>query len=118
MKRSERIERWLEALESGEYKQCKDELWNHDEEKPRYCCLGVVCVLEGVNIERDTDGFSLSSKTQRLLGIDDNGSFKNKITYRGKPYLSLSHLNDSGVKFKSIAKIIREQLAQKNFAKP
>jgi len=118
MKRAERIEQWLEALESGEYHQFKGELWNMDMDKPKYCCLGVVCVLNGVNIEKDTDTKILPNSMQKLLGMDGLGSFKDKIVYRGKSYDCLSELNDEGVRFKTIARIIREQLEANNFAKP
>jgi hypothetical protein len=118
MKRADRIEQWAQALESGEYKQTKNELWNHDQEHPKYCCLGVVCVLNKVNIEEDTDGSGLNMKMQRLLGMSNNGQFVEPVVHRGRKYISLARLNDYGVKFKTIAKIIREQFAVGNFEKP
>lgn len=38
--------RWIDALNSGVYKQTKDVLCKLDENnKPSYCCLGVLCEL-------------------------------------------------------------------------
>lgn len=39
--------KWVAALRSGEYKQGQGELWN--EQNNCYCCLGVACVLSGVD---------------------------------------------------------------------
>lgn len=36
---------WLEALRSGEYKQCKGWLHSRNERGDTYCCLGVLCAL-------------------------------------------------------------------------
>lgn len=44
MKRSER-DAWLEALRSGKYNQTKGHLKRRDS----YCCLGVLCDLDGVH---------------------------------------------------------------------
>ena len=40
---------WIEALESGEYKQCRHVLY--DPKTDGFCCLGLVCKLNGVPIE-------------------------------------------------------------------
>ena len=127
MKRIEFIEKWLEALESGEYKQAINALRVKAETKfvpeYRYCCLGVACDLAnelGVKkIDFDTVEKELLPKNMvKFLGITEDGSFYDNIIYRGKYYGSLTQLNDDGVKFKTIARIIREQLKDKNFEKP
>ena len=118
MKKSEFIELWLQALESGKYKQGKEYLWTTGD---GYCCLGVACVIAqengvrkikiGQNIEE------LLPKTMcNFLKMSADAGFKCPIDYNKKEYTSLADLNDKGITFKTIAKIIREQLKEKNFA--
>lgn len=49
-------ERWIAALRSGEYKQCKGRLHqvirNH-KDYGGYCCLGVFCRVNGMPISAD-----------------------------------------------------------------
>jgi hypothetical protein len=100
--------KWADALESGKYKQGHNWLRH----KGHFCCLGVLCDLSNLS------------------------EFKNGCSYNGDPYLgshtlvpievgvwaglrspdgrllkfstTLTKLNDSGVPFDSIAKIIRD----------
>jgi hypothetical protein len=56
--------RWIEALESGEYKQATKNLYCPDEDAgDSYCCLGVACVLMGTG----------KFKSDAYRVIDDNG---------------------------------------------
>lgn len=124
MKRAEFIEKWLEALESGEYKQAKDQLRRTVGKGYEYCCLGVACqVAREIGVRKISDDvlrneLILPKSMQRLIGIDDSGDFVDAVEYRGHAYSNLTQLNDSGVKFKTIARIIREQMAKGNFEKP
>lgn len=125
MKRADFIEKWLEALESGEYKQIKNKLREHTSPKSYgYCCLGVACdVANKVGARRVSEDvlkkdLMLPVNMQLLIGINDSGDFKESISYQGKKYSNLTGLNDDGVRFKTIARIIREQLAANNFEKP
>lgn len=123
IKRYEFIEKWLEALESGGYKQAPGFLRTEALGKPRYCCLGVACELAN-KLSTKVDYFEISDQKilpntlARFMGIDSVGGLKEFIIHGHKEYGSLAELNDSGVKFKTIARIIREQLANKNFEKP
>lgn len=118
MKRKEFFELWIKALESGEYKQGRDYLLRNE----KYCCLGVACDLIINTKSRKVGEIELErvlpENVAYFLGIDDTGSFLTPITHIGEEYGSLAQLNDSGVKFKTIARIIREQLDAGNFAKP
>jgi hypothetical protein len=125
MKRAEFIEKWLEALESGKYKQIKSRLREHV--GPRtfgYCCLGVACdVANKVGARRVDENvldtkLELPSNMQTLLGMDDYGSFYEPITYKESVYSNLTQMNDSGISFKEIARVIRKQIKEKNFDKP
>ncbi len=60
----------------------------------------------------------LPKNVVKLLKITPDGSFVNDIKYRGKVYSSLTQLNDDGVKFKAISKIIRKQFDVDNFEPP
>jgi hypothetical protein len=47
----ERIQKWIKALRSGQYKQCKEQLRNNN----KYCCLGVACDIVPNAIFEDCD---------------------------------------------------------------
>ncbi len=94
-------ETWPEALESGEFKQGKDTLY--DEETGAYCCLGVACeLLSRARLlprkEWKTEA-ELPQKAIDLLGIACDGAYTGLNSLTGD--------NDSGKKFKTIAKTIR-----------
>lgn len=117
MKKSEFIELWTQALESGKYKQGKSLLWQKGN---KYCCLGVACVIaqetgvRQIEIEKDNDEF-LPSTLARFLNMTTAGSFKEPVVYGGKDFTNLADMNDEGVTFKEIANVIREQIKAKNF---
>jgi hypothetical protein len=50
---AERIDKWVEALESGRYKQGTGRLRDRD----CYCCLGVLCDISGVGEWNSTGEF-------------------------------------------------------------
>jgi hypothetical protein len=92
--------KWLEALESGEYKQCKKALKKGDS----YCCLGVGGVTLGLDelLEIGSSSFYVDIKD----GL-------NLIGEMGQPkdidLLPLYQLNDhQGKTFKQIAAHLRE----------
>lgn len=132
-------EKWLSALESGEFKQIHGVLKSHD----GYCCLGVGCELfysehftlvEGSFLFRDPEitdytTFGLLSPTVRKrLGIrDDQGSFNKPIKINNLIYTNLLDMNDgvrvdpegdcedrytrSSLSFKQIAEEVRKDPA-------
>lgn len=112
---------WLDALESGQYHQTKGSLSNnYGSSRQSFCCLGVLCVVaknSGLNIKDDVieNNDVLPKSISRIMGLDALGTFKTPVHYRGHSYDHLADLNDKGVRFKTIARIIREQLAAKNF---
>lgn len=108
-------EKWVAALRSGEYKQGRNNLANV--KTNRFCCLGVLCEValkEGVNLEV-TKGSSmkfyngecgyLPRKVAAWADCKDLPSVNTKDGIK-----SLAALNDKGVRFKTIAKLIEEQL--------
>lgn len=72
--------KWIQALDSGKYKQSKGELQNRD----GYCCLGVACrvLLPKKSLNLDSEGFLQggfpeSHDSPQWL-IDVNEDFSNK----------------------------------------
>lgn len=139
------IEEWLVALRSGEWKQTQNELWDDsssgfssDEvasrgEQVGYCCLGVLCKLNGLNnhetselngIEIEyTNGSAIHpQRFNELVGlelrdvpyIDDDGDWGPEAldvesVFPGSYAADLAALNDGGSTFAEIADFIEER---------
>lgn len=74
--------KWIEALRSKKYHQCRYDL--HNPEEGAHCCLGILCVVAGI----DFDYFKLNSvlpeKKQEVfikLNDDHKMSFKKIAKY-------------------------------------
>jgi len=97
-------EKWLQALESGEWKQCRRKL---DDGNGGHCCLGVALkVVPG--IERDSDApETLDSSTARdvLHLLDGAGEIQGERWGGNIAYLTTA--NDEGKTFAEIAAFIR-----------
>ena len=105
---------WIEALESGKYKQCTQKLY--DPETGGFCCLGVACVINGVPI---ASGYYRRSRTSQNLGassktraVRDKLKLKSNMGGTFTSATSLAGLNDSGRSFKFIAERLRESPEQ------
>jgi hypothetical protein len=117
----EAIDLWLEALESGDYKQTRDVL--HDDDGG-YCCLGVACDLyekhEGPLDKKWRGGISVA--LSKRFTTDDEGSGAEVV----KSWLglvddeggcatlpdeknSLAEMNDEKFDFLAIAEAIRSR---------
>ena len=106
-------QRWIEALNSDEYKQTKECL----RDSTGFCCLGVLTDLYVKEHNQDwslsDNGYysynSLSStlpfEVETWAGLDDFDP--HFYTDNTKVYLSI--LNDAGYTFKEIAQIIEEK---------
>lgn len=113
-------EKWLKALESGEFKQTTKVLENTGVAGHLgFCCLGVACVVaerEGVPVERH---MSLSEKVlkgvdltaqplvRQWLGLNTHNGFPTTLRILDANKLCLVNLNDNGKSFKEIAQIVR-----------
>lgn len=117
---------WLEALESDKYKQTVGMLVNGNGQG--FCCLGVMCKLEGLEVKRAETGDYFDNGTIRLPII--NAFFTDKgreltgtptidITekygfgdvWENPKYLAIRkyiNMNDDGKTFKEIAAALRE----------
>ncbi len=111
--------RWIEALESGDYKQGKGALRSHRDE---YCCLGVLCDLvqpDGWSRYNDspecpdvlTTYYEFVYKNESAGGVLPTTLAKDvDIDSHGAHSTSwITTDNDSGKSFQEIADIIREE---------
>ncbi len=102
--------KWIKALRSGKYKQCKSVLRNGDS----YCCLGVLCDISKQDIWKNSfndnkkyqgETINLPFDIMKWSGIKQNeGHFK----YKNGKSTCLSTLNDNGKSFKAIADVIEK----------
>jgi hypothetical protein len=117
---TEIAEKWVTALESGEYTQGFGVL----QQDGKYCCLGVLCELavkEGIiqppTLDIDNsyqygsfETWSTETLPDEVIEWAQMNSNEGMISlnYDDKSYCSLIDMNDSRVSFKQIAEKIRE----------
>lgn len=109
-------EKWLKALESGEYAQSKGALCNGN----GFCCLGVACEILGIaavldNAQRTLWNYAGHTGTAPLKVVkamalrNPSGIAKHSIHFSKKVTADyLASANDSGATFKQIARAIRK----------
>jgi hypothetical protein len=98
-------EKWLQALESGEFKQGEGRLQEDDS----YCCLGVACRVAGV--QGDLKGASLTTYPDVIeaMGLTESYGCPIITFVNGQKLYSLTHMNDGlGKSFKEIAAHLRK----------
>lgn len=105
--KQEIAEKWANALLSKAYKQGRYQLRNSNDE---FCCLGVLCDLHAIEhpeIARTHthQSFYLDRRVALPDAVVEWAGMKSKLGAI-KPGLSLSKINDDGVSFEKIAKII------------
>jgi hypothetical protein len=96
--------KWVKALRSGKYEQATGTMYSPDANG--YCCLGVACVINGINHRYLQHGYPKHSFTSvpSLLRTDKEG---NENDIMGQ----LVDLNDTEKKtFKEIATYIEKNL--------
>lgn len=112
------MEKWVAALESGEYKQTKGQLRKKLEKKSAYgfCCLGVLCNLHAqahpkiAAKETDPESYLGGDAFPPIEVLEWAGlqTENGQINHKDWQSNSLTVLNDDGKTFKTIAKTIRE----------
>jgi len=122
------FQKWVNALESGEYRQCANQLCTRRNKKLSYCCLGVLSKIQN-RLEKDEDGFMRDSlhkgMSHEILHksnpcysvIRNNGKLPKKVSvgknssetsFNIEEYNTLLECNDDlRLSFKDIAKIIK-----------
>ena len=89
--------KWVKALRSGKYKKGKYQLRRQTEKGDVYCCLGVLCAIEGVKWKKEKalatvnygvsgDVGSLTPSRQKQFGIDDDAQSKLIVMNYGKGF--------------------------------
>ena len=111
------LDGWVKALRSGDYKQGRNLLCYEG----AYCCLGVLCKLQGrpkshkvdgLHFRYDGNGKVLSSDNPLYGLLQRDGAFPDGTTGRidgvdnADGVLSLTYLNDNGVPFTDIATVL------------
>lgn len=104
-------EKWIKALKSGEYRQCRGTMY--DSSVDGYCCLGVALSMNGVPnkkmqgrdviVDENTGVFEKSTKNapRELYGPASDNDFISKLTV----------MNDHDLcSFKDIADWIKENV--------
>lgn len=102
---TENQRKWVDALRSGKYKQCRLSLRNHQTNS--YCCLGVlnqVAQDNGVQDAWDAGVVTASVASSRWVGLYETGA-----TYGEQKWHSLLSHNDDGMSFSEIADIIESE---------
>ena len=112
---------WVAALRSGKYKQGRKQLFSPMNDS--YCCLGVLCDVQGRRNDLVTRGLiceptpclPVDNPIQKVIGslgeipvwfnvvgveLKENGII------RKRPFVSLATLNDAGYSFSLIAAVI------------
>ena len=110
-------EKWLAALESGDYPQGKFALKEAQNGVVSYCCLGVLCevaVAEGVISEaaprEDSPTYIFNGSTAYLpTKVMEWAGLTSHAGDLEEENVCLTRLNDNGVPFAEIAEVIREK---------
>lgn len=107
---------WIEALESGNFKQCDGRLYRLS--KNAYCCLGVACRVMHTPIPLgDTvlphlakDHFNLTTVGGKIKEEfwDEAKSVIDERYTGDLPSLTLAQLNDQDAPFEYIATLLRQ----------
>jgi len=104
-------DKWIEALRSWKYRQCKKRLYTPKSENGEggYCCLGVLAKVVGFEDEDLEDHDLLTAKMMNRAGMETPcGRF---VDQESMPK-SLDTLNDHGTSFAEIADLIEKHWEQ------
>lgn len=104
MKNEELLDKWIDALRSGDYKQGKRKLKNVDQYGQYFCCLGVLKELEP-----SCGSFANESLEKTpFRGLSEGGYIK----IEDGDSINLADLNDTGKTFAEIADVIEKHREQ------
>lgn len=107
----ELLDKWIEALESGKYRQTTGRLYN--QHSGSFCCLGLLCELteagEWNEYEYNMSDFHIPVVSlPQLIEWNVNLEYSREHLINSRFEAVLAKLNDSGKSFKEIAQYIRE----------
>lgn len=109
--------KWVAALRSGDYKQGNGVLRRETKDGVEFCCLGVLCDIEGATWKEPYDRTGASAAIGLALA-EEPLETSSLSTYHlrnlgGNLYYlegMLISLNDNGENFEAIATVIEEQI--------
>lgn len=99
-------EEWIEALESGKYKQCRGRLY--DVATDSYCCIGVALKLAGVDFSKYTYKELEVSAFRSVLTEADADKLSASIGITLTNQYRTASLNDRDWSFHDIAEKLRK----------
>jgi len=113
--------KWVAALESGEYPQARQQLYNPG---VGYCCLGVACVVAGAAFKDNCEGELRAVLNGKIISDENTslaGNFMQEIGLTDMEQTELYRMNDGFLpedddkhipchSFKKIAAYIKENL--------
>ena len=97
------IQKWVDALRSGKYKQAKGTL--HDAKTGGFCCLGVYCKV----ITKDSKAYLGSGSEGPEEAYD---KFNSLLGHKLKN--ELIQMNDTGKTFDEIADVLERKYKERN----
>lgn len=114
--KKEIADKWIAALESGDYAQCRGQLRKPNKKKSKYgfCCLGVLCNIHAQEhpeiAAKETDPEMYLDRTALLPdAVREWADISSGFAYIPSLGDDLTEINDEQRKsFKQIAKIIKE----------
>lgn len=93
--------RWIEALRSGKYQQAAHTLRKPDSNE--FCCLGVLCEIEGMDWAKDSSGFYKASQSVTPTPV-------RQANLSAQQAHRLADMNDAGRSFEEIADYIEREI--------
>lgn len=113
--KKEIMEKWTEALESGDYAQCRGTLRKPNKKKSKYgfCCLGVLCNIHAQEhpeiAAKETNPTEYLGRTAYLpYEVMEWAGIHSDLGYIPSLNTPLAAMNDDGKSFKHLAKVIRK----------
>ncbi len=95
--------KWLRALRSGDYSQCRKDLRDADS----FCCLGVLCDVSGLGGWNGADQYVIGEDARSGY---PHGAVREAADVDGGMVRRLARMNDDGASFAEIADVIEREL--------
>jgi hypothetical protein len=110
-----RMLKWIEALESGKYRQGKGALHSHDEYGDQFCCLGVACDIFKDELDLRIEPHATINIINGLTCYRYNQdavylprAVGEYLQFHSEQQTVYASLNDQGKSFKELAGQLRE----------
>lgn len=103
--------KWVKALRSGEYRQGDGNLIWRRAGETKFCCLGVLCQINGAEWDHYTDDGDLDGIKIRDGGRSYlSGALLKRFGFDNRTQEKLGQMNDDGVPFAQIADYIEANI--------